>query len=159
MLNLVRKLWINFLLGAMATGMSVLLFQFAFEPYPPNETSVAEGDVITITGETPIRLGLYASDADEPTILKGNDGLNIQTSPGVKEGYYEARGETTPQTLTVYGASGHLVVSEGATVTNPGVEKRQKELNTSMAKLMFGVGFLMAFVMHPILGRNEEEPE
>jgi hypothetical protein len=145
--------------GVLSGLVTILMMHYLFLPYPANQTSVAEGDSVTISGIGDIEMSLYATDATEDTTL-ANGKYYHSTEPGVMPGYYELKTVIIPSRYQVTGASALLTLSGNGTVENPGVVQRQENITQVMTKMMFVVGFIIWFFTDSLVNRKPEtEPE
>ncbi len=145
-----KRILVGLAFGILAGLLSYLTTLFLFVPMAPHETVVYDGDIIQIAGNSPIIISLFSTDSTEPTILTQNDTIILITSPGVMNGYYEVRSTILPGEYHLKGSTATLSLSENATVSNPGVEKREMDIRWFIVKMMFVMGTFFALLLSPV---------
>lgn len=145
---LTKRLLVGLTFACLAGLIVPITSYFLIVSYPHNQTVVVDGDIVTITGTSPISLRLYATEVEQETILSNGKDF-ISTHVGAMPGYYEFMGTIYPGRYQVSGDTASLILSENASIENSGVEQRLQEFNWLMIKMMFIVGFFLGLTVSP----------
>lgn len=146
-----NRLWINLVVAILCSLVAMALV-FAFEtPNSMHESRVEHGDVIIINSEAPTMIKLFAEDSSGITTLVGKDGLVIVTEEREIPGSFGVSAVANPQPYHVYGADATITAPENTFIINTYEDERDLDFNWFVVKLCFWVGFLTAFILHPVL--------